>query len=251
MNATLHIQRCEISAVFLSVAPGSFNVPTRRREKNKSMGAERTVEAEENSDARIPRGVARRERLLDAARDVFLEQGYAGASVNDVVARAGGSLATLYKQFGSKEGLFTAAMERHIETAWAVIEAGRRDRQAPEQVLFELGRRMLMLVFDPGVIRLMRGLAFEAERAPALGELFLVRGPDRTREALADYLSDQVEQGRLALEAPREAAGIFMGMLMGEWHINALLGRDLAIDEARCNARARHCAAIFLEGVRR
>lgn len=207
---------------------------------------------DERSDTtRTARGVARRERLLDAARDVFLEQGYAGASVNDVVARAGGSLATLYKQFGNKEGLFTAAMERHIETAWAVLEEGRRDRQAPEQVLYELGRRMLMLVFDPGVIRLMRGLAFEAERSPELGELFLARGPDHTRQALAGYLNEQVESGALALDDSREAAGIFMGMLMGEWHINALLGRGLAIDEAQCNTRARRCVTIFLAGVTR
>ncbi|MGB8714662.1 MAG: TetR/AcrR family transcriptional regulator [Onishia taeanensis] len=204
----------------------------------------------DKTDASLtPRGVARRERLLDAARDVFLEQGYAGASVNEVVARAGGSLATLYKQFGNKEGLFTAAMERHIATAWAVLEEGRRDRQAPEQVLYELGRRMLALVFDPGVIRLVRGLAFEAERAPELGELFLTRGPDQTRQALATYLSDQVNSGHLNLDDPREAAGMFMGMLLGEWHIDALLGRDLRLDEAQRAARARRCVAIFLSGV--
>lgn len=208
-------------------------------------------EAKKSDVMLTSRGVARRERLLDAARDVFLEQGYAGASVNEVVARAGGSLATLYKQFGNKEGLFTAAMERHIATAWAVLEEGRRDQQAPEQVLYELGRRMLILVFDAGVIRLVRGLAFEAERAPELGEMFLARGPDHTRQALASYLRDQVEGGRLALEEPREAAGIFMGMLLGEWHIDALLGRELQLDEAKCNARAKRCVDIFLAGVAR
>lgn len=196
-----------------------------------------------------PRGVARRERLLDAARDVFLEQGYAGASVNDVVARAGGSLATLYKQFGNKEGLFVAAMERHIATAWAVIEEGRREATAPEQVLYELGRRMLKLIFDPGVIRLKRGLAFEAERVPELGEMFLSRGPDRIRQELATYLAEQVAHGRLEIDDPREAAGMFMGMLLGEWHIDALLGRKIAPSADECDARARHCVAIFLQGV--
>ena len=39
---------------------------------------------------------ARRHAFLLAAREVFLEQGYEEASVNDVVRRAGGSLATLY-----------------------------------------------------------------------------------------------------------------------------------------------------------
>lgn len=194
------------------------------------------------------RGEARRERLLDAARDIFLEQGYASASVNEIVARAGGSLATLYKQFGNKEGLFMAAMERHIATAWAVIEEGKRSQQAPEQVLFELARRMLELIFQPAVIRLIRGLAFEAERAPALGELFLTRGPDRTRSELADYLRDQVACGRLAIDDPREAAGMFIGMLVGEWHIDALLGRDRPLQPAQRDARARHCVALFLHG---
>ncbi|MDQ7727395.1 TetR/AcrR family transcriptional regulator [Halomonas sp. SpR8] len=205
-----------------------------------------------SADAAVTsRGMARRERLLDAARDVFLEQGYAGASVNEVVIRAGGSLATLYKQFGSKEGLFTAAMERHIATAWAVLEEGRRDHHALEQVLYELGRRMLALVCDPGVIRLVRGLAFEAERSPELCELFLTRGPDQTRQALAAYLGEQITAGRLDLDNPREAAGMFTGMLLGEWHIDALLGRDLCLDEAQCRARARRCVAIFLSGVAR
>ncbi|WP_136247402.1 TetR/AcrR family transcriptional regulator [Halomonas borealis] len=204
----------------------------------------------EAADASLtPRGVARRERLLDAARDVFLEQGYAAASVNEVVARAGGSLATLYKQFGNKEGLFTAAMERQVATAWRVLEEGQRERRAPEEVLFELGRHMLALVQEPGVIRLIRGLAFEAERAPALGELFLARGPDRTRQALADYFTDQVARGRLSLDDPREAAGMFMGMLLGEWHLDALLGRPPRLDTAQREARARRCTALFLSGV--
>lgn len=194
------------------------------------------------------RGHARRERLLDAARDVFLEQGYASASVNEIVARAGGSLATLYKQFGNKEGLFMAAMERHVATAWAAIEEGRRSDQRIEEVLFELGRRMLVLVFDPAVIRLFRGLAFEAERAPALGELFLRHGPDRTRSQLADYLQEQIRQGRLTLDNPREAAGMFIGMLLGEWHVDALLGRDVHPTRDQCDARARRCTALFLRG---
>ena len=58
-----------------------------------------------------PRGEARRRAFLDAAGKVFLAQGLGNASVNDVVRLAGGSLATLYQQFGSKEGLFLAMFE--------------------------------------------------------------------------------------------------------------------------------------------
>ncbi|WP_029935257.1 TetR/AcrR family transcriptional regulator [Thiomicrospira pelophila] len=54
------------------------------------------------------RGYERHERILEAAGEVFAEQGYAGASINEIVRRSGGSLGTVYKFFGNKLGLFEA-----------------------------------------------------------------------------------------------------------------------------------------------
>src|SRR5436190_21484911 len=54
------------------------------------------------------RGASRRRAILDAAAALFLERGFADTSVGDVVKRSGGSLATLYSLFGSKEGFFEA-----------------------------------------------------------------------------------------------------------------------------------------------
>lgn len=42
---------------------------------------------------------------------------------------------------------------------------------------------------------------------------------------------------------------MFMGMLLGEWHIDALLGRKIAPNNEECDDRARHCVAVFLQGV--
>src|SRR5215472_13842450 len=46
--------------------------------------------------------------LLDAARDVFTEQGFSNASIADVVERAGSSVGSLYHHFGGKSELFLA-----------------------------------------------------------------------------------------------------------------------------------------------
>src|SRR5262245_3793367 len=63
----------------------------------------------ENAGYTFPsRGEARRQAMLQAAGELFLEHGFEGTSVSDVVKRSGGSLATLYAWFGSKEGLFEA-----------------------------------------------------------------------------------------------------------------------------------------------
>ena len=52
-----------------------------------------------------PKREARRDAMLDAALELFLERGYGAISLTDVVKRSGGSLATLYELFGGKLGL--------------------------------------------------------------------------------------------------------------------------------------------------
>ena len=49
--------------------------------------------------------------LLDAAREVFTEQGFADASIADVVERAGSSVGSLYHHFGGKSELFIAVWQ--------------------------------------------------------------------------------------------------------------------------------------------
>src|ERR1700726_4815968 len=62
-----------------------------------------------------PRGEIRRAQILDAAIEVFLENGYGGATIDLVVERAGASKATVYSFFGGKDGLFAAMVEERCE----------------------------------------------------------------------------------------------------------------------------------------
>ncbi|HLZ72384.1 MAG TPA: TetR/AcrR family transcriptional regulator [Dehalococcoidia bacterium] len=89
---------------------------------------------------------ARRQHLLDAARSVFLRDGYRGATMERVAEEAGVSKQTLYNNFGDKEELFTALLERKSETdladaiAAAIASAAHADpaqamRQAAEAVV--------------------------------------------------------------------------------------------------------------------
>jgi AcrR family transcriptional regulator len=58
--------------------------------------------------------VPARQRLLDAADGLFYSRGIANTAVDDVLARAQVSVATLYAQFGSKDGLIGASLERRL-----------------------------------------------------------------------------------------------------------------------------------------
>ena len=58
-----------------------------------------------------------RDRLLDAAEDLFFSDGIAITGVDAVAASAGVAIATLYAHFGSKDGLLAAVLERRL-AAW-------------------------------------------------------------------------------------------------------------------------------------
>ena len=61
------------------------------------------------------RGHERRLALLLSATELFLERGYDAVSLDDIVHHAGVSKASIYKYFGSKEGLFKAICDYRRE----------------------------------------------------------------------------------------------------------------------------------------
>src|SRR3712207_1616879 len=74
--------------------------------------------------------------LLDAAREVFAERGFAESSVADVVERAGSSVGSLYHHFGGKSELFLALWEdwqgsQEKRAAEAVAVARRAGEERP------------------------------------------------------------------------------------------------------------------------
>ncbi|NDV27540.1 TetR/AcrR family transcriptional regulator [Desulfovibrio sp. JC010] len=59
-----------------------------------------------------------REKVLDAATEIFWRKGYNAASLADLVAATGLNKHSMYKEFGSKAGLFAACLDHYAATAW-------------------------------------------------------------------------------------------------------------------------------------
>jgi AcrR family transcriptional regulator len=86
--------------------------------------------------------------LLDAAREVFTEQGFAEASIADVVERAGSSVGSLYHHFGGKSELFIALWQdyQHAQeqaASAAVAQAKAAGVTGPSE-LFSAGARAFL-----------------------------------------------------------------------------------------------------------
>ena len=86
--------------------------------------------------------------LLDAAREIFTEQGFAEASIADVVERAGSSVGSLYHHFGGKSELYVALWQEHQqaheEAASKAVAAARQAGMSDATELFCAGTRAFL-----------------------------------------------------------------------------------------------------------
>jgi AcrR family transcriptional regulator len=64
------------------------------------------------TDGRAIRGQATRDRIVDAARDLLVEQGHGGTSTRAVADRAGVRLSLVHYHFGGKQGLLVEVLQR-------------------------------------------------------------------------------------------------------------------------------------------
>ncbi|WP_251977604.1 TetR/AcrR family transcriptional regulator [Salinicola avicenniae] len=195
------------------------------------------------------RGRQRRDALLETAQRLFLERGYGQVSVNDIVAEAGGSLSTLYRHFGSKEGLFQAMIERRSHHIYDALTAEGIDDLPLASALQRLGVDLLLKVMDEETLGLYREVVAESPRQPQLARPFFDGGPGRVRGALADYFARRIALGRQAECDTTELAGIYLGMLLGEWHLIQLLQLAPSPTRETVEARVARCVSLFLHGI--
>ncbi len=213
-------------------------------------GPDKPVSTADPDYAPRERGLKRRDLFLDAAAEAFVESGFEATSLQDIVARAGGSLATLYRLFGNKEGLFQAVIERKFKSVFGNLELPRTAGGEPERVLFNLGIRLLTMILSDEAIGIHRLMIAESKRNPRLGEIFMELAPNRAARVLADYFRHQTAAGVLDIRDPKLAATQFLEMIKGDIYMRRILGEQVSVDEQERRRRVEHAVHVFLEGVR-
>ena len=198
---------------------------------------------------RTPRGEIRRESLLKAARDVFLECGFHGASIEEVVRRVGGSKASLYSYFGSKEGLFTDIIVMQCDEFMKNLAMPDKADPDIEQTLTEVSRRFLKVFLQPERRELFRIIVAEASRFPAFAKRFYENGPMRARRLLGNYLRLQHEAGVIDCPDPEFAASMFIEMTKATPHHRMLLGMTPYHDGHDMESHIAGAVRLFLHGV--
>lgn len=200
-------------------------------------------------DARQPdRGVARRQAFLEAAREVFLEHGYEAASVNDVVRSAGGSLATLYAQFGNKEGLFLAFMQdQHDRFAREMRPPGGLEGLPLEEALQVVGEHFLRRLLQRDSLSFFRVMVSEGRKLPApMRRYFASGGANMIFEELSKLLRD----AGLSESDATESVTYFIDLLRSHHHFQALSVENYEVSDADLKAHVARAVRFLMNGLK-
>lgn len=167
---------------------------------------------------------SRRKAFIDAARELFFINGYAGTSMSSIAAKVGGSKTTLWTYFPSKADLFAAVLDDLIDTYGQTLRVELPDEEAVADVLRRFGRVLLATVTSPPMPSLYRLVVSEVERFPHLAQLFYERGPRRGVARLAGWMAVKMQKGELRHGSPSRAANDFVGLCLGSVYQHAILG---------------------------
>ncbi|MEU1387867.1 MULTISPECIES: TetR/AcrR family transcriptional regulator [unclassified Nonomuraea] len=195
--------------------------------------------SDDNPKARLMQ--RKRTAIVNAAREAFLDTGYAETSMHRIAEAAGVSIKTVYRHFDGKDELFSAVIHdacsapegpegEHADLPWL--------SEPPRVALPMAGIDYLSRVLSPTELALYRVVTRDAPRFPELGPRYRQVMEVRVG-VLARYLGHWAPSEGWTVAEPREMASTFVAMLGRDLFEDALHGvRRPDDDEIATRARA-------------
>jgi AcrR family transcriptional regulator len=198
---------------------------------------------------RTRRGDEKAEQIRATATGLFLEHGYDGVSVDEIVRSVGGSKTNVYNHFGGKEGLFVAVVQELCEEFLAAFVTIDVAAFGVEDGLKTLALALLNILLQDRHLAFQRLVIAETARFPALGRAWFESGPERSRSIIAQFIEQQQRAGRLRRSDPHRSATFFHDMITCDPLYRAMLGDKPGGDEI--GQRIDTAIEAFLHGLAR
>jgi len=190
----------------------------------------------------------KRKDIIDAATRIFLRDGFAGASVNEIAVVADVSKRTLYKYFRSKTELFSAVIAERAVAYQSMLVAHTNIHEDPREVLIEFARNYVQMVLAPEALDLRRIVIAESQRFPDIAREFYTVGAKRGAEILIDYLKKLDASGILRVPDPMVTADQFSSLCLGSLRSRAYFDPQLANNTRMINRWVTSAVNLLLKG---
>ncbi len=184
------------------------------------------------------------ERILEAALRVFMEEGLRGATTRRIAQEAGVNEVTLFRRFGTKEGLLIAAMKRDAQVSAPQLPDPSDDPECDLTAWMHATARRLIRFRG-----LIRATMEQFEGNPELCQR-THEGPARIREHLTGWFAGLRDQGKAhGTWHPESVARLLMGGIFGEiMRPDAPLDPDLSALDWQLDEFARLVLAAIRAG---
>ena len=197
-----------------------------------------------------PKDLAKRQAILEAAKELFLANGYANTSMDAVATAAGVSKLTVYSHFNDKENLFKEAIIATCQAQLPGLIFELPEGVPLEQVLLNIGRGFQVLINSDHSVKLHRLIIAQGPQDPQLGQMFFEAGPDRVLRETAALLRSADQRGMLRIANPCSAAEHFFCLLKGGANFRLLLGCAGPLETEAAEAHVREVVELFLRAYR-
>jgi AcrR family transcriptional regulator len=190
----------------------------------------------------VRRGQAAKcEAILAAATAVFCEEGFSGASIDTIAARAGVSRQTVYNQMGDKEKLFAAVVQdvtaRSSARLFEVLGTFPDHPESLEQDLIGFALRLTSrCMCDESGTALQTLIENEGQRYPELFAAWKEYGPGKRWPAIAARFAKLAHEGLLEIEDANLAARQFMALIKADLPDTIHLGQAPTDEELQLAA---------------
>jgi TetR/AcrR family transcriptional repressor of mexJK operon len=197
-----------------------------------------------------PKDVEKGAAILDAAKRLFIANGFEGVSMDQIAAGAGVSKLTVYSHFGDKETLFAAAAKAYCEQQLPASMFETRPDVPLRERLLQIARAFFAMVASPEALAGHRILCTPRLAESPVPRMFWEAGPQRVQAAFADLLRRRVAAGELAIDDVPRAAAQFFALLKGEPHAQLVFG-CAAPTSAEVEAHLAASVELFLRAYAR
>ena len=186
------------------------------------------------------------DQVLEGARQIFMSDGFEGASVDDIARAAGVSKATLYSYFPDKRLLFMEVARtecaRMADRALELID----ESQPPRHVLTVAATQIVTFLLSDFSQQIFRICVAERDRFPELGREFYASGPEMGRERLSDYMQQAMARGELRIDDVGMAAEQFSELCKAKLWTRAVFGIQSQFTAAEIENVVGHAVDMFL-----
>lgn len=154
---------------------------------------------------------------MQAAREIFTQNGYLGASMDAIAARAAVSKRTVYHHFEDKKQLFKEVVLDTVDRGYeafrpAILALQETDDLEP--TLRQQAQLTLKGVMSPEVLQMRRLVMAEADRFPDVGREYYNRSWVRTLDLLGSAFERLTQRGLLDVKDAHHAAYMFTWMVV-------------------------------------